>query len=382
MKRLFIFCSIFFILFSIRSYGMLFSAGIDEKSLLLGLPKSSDTAYSLISGGGEEDRKDVDLIGGNIIPTENATIINYIYDDTIGDKLDLSLYQQISNGNQTFGNYTMNSTMSDLEKNMNLSLASIYMHYLEKTEIPLKDPLWLIALGSVEYNYSANPYGIIFSFPVDLEMAKKNASYLLVYDWKEVQRQIGNSGVLRRDGSSIGIFQITSGYGANVNLVIPEEFGVLGAENGRRSDCWVTLGAAPDSGDEIIWKNGVNGDRWSPADNANIIYAVYDDFLDRNHLSPDLTTKYEKAILLMWAHNRGVGILNDSYYIQKSKDLALYVDELRTFIESYKPVRFSRSSIMKNKYQAIADNATNGDEYPVMALLSYLITEARYAGKW
>lgn len=385
MKRFFLFLC-FLSFSSVTCYGMLSSREMDISSLMSNIPEDIDNKYGLISHGSTSENRVYHL--SNILSgfssetVENEEMeLAYIYDDSILEKLDLQLYTELEENEISLDQYTFHHSVNEEERYLNQSLASIYNRYLEKTDIPLKNPLWLIAIGSVEYNYSNNLPGIIFSFPVDVSAASGNPNYLLSYDWKEVQRLGGNSTVLRRDGSSIGIFQITSGYGVNVDPVIPEEFGIIGAEN-QRSDCWLSLGERPDSGGSIIWKPGVNGDRWSPADNANIIYATYDSFLKKYPLSNKISSDYEKAILFMWAHNRGVGIINDEYYIDKAKELALYVPELKSFLEAVRPIRFTRNSILKQKYESIANAATGGDKYPVMALMSYLITEYRYSGKW
>lgn len=52
------------------------------------------------------------------------------------------------------------------------------------------------------------------------------------------------------------------------------------------------------------------------------------------------------------------------------------------FINVEKPDRFIRTTSMMNKVTEIANKTTDGDKYPVMALMSYLITEARYEGRW
>mgnify|MGYP005756331637 CR=1 FL=1 len=385
MKRLFFFF-MFFIFFTVTCYGMLSYKEMDTSSLMSSIPEDIDNQYGLISYGSTSENRAYPLqriLSETSLDTTDNMLeeFTYVYDDSIAEKLDLKLYMELEEDTVILEQYSFHNSMSEEEKYLNQSLASIYSRYLKKTNIPLQDPLWLIALGSVEYNYSNNPSGVIFSFPIDLNKASGDPNYLLSYDWTEVQRQEGNSAVLRRDGSSIGIFQITSGYGVNVDPVIPEEFGIIGSEK-QRSDCWLSLGERPDSGDSIIWKPGVNGDRWSPADNANIIYAVYDSFLKQHPLSDKIDSKYEKAILLMWAHNRGVGIMDDEYYIEKTKQLAHYVPELKAFIEALKPVRFSRNSILRQKYESISSSATGGDNYPVMALMSYLITEYRYSGEW
>ncbi len=385
MKRLFFFLC-FLSFFSVTCYGMLSSREMDTSSLMSNIPKDIDNKYGLISYGSTSEDRVYHL--SNILSGFSSDVaedkeekFTYIYDDDIAEKLDLQLYVELEETEVSLDQYAFHSSMSEEEQYLNQPLISIYNRYLEKTDIPLRNSLWLIAIGSVEYNYTNNLPGIIFSFPVDVNVASTNPNYLLSYDWKEVQRLGGNSAVLRRDGSSIGIFQITSGYGVNVDPVIPEEFGIIGAEE-QRSDCWLFLGERPDSGNSIIWKPGVNGDRWSPADNANIIYATYDTFLKKHPLSDKIVSDYEKAILFMWAHNRGIGIINDEYYIEKSKELARYVPELKSFLETLKPVRFTRNSILKQKYEFIADAVTDGDKYPVMALMSYLITEYRYSGKW
>lgn len=363
---------------------------------------------------------------------ESISTFEYVYDDTIANKLDYTLEVEISSGitqstasstsngtststadfsnfsGDTTGlsptelvayytssyndntandlvikNYTYHSSMPVLQQNLNNTVASIYDRYIQETVIPLKDPLWLIAIGSVEYSYTSNDSDLIFSFPANMSKAASNPNYLLSYDWREVEDSFGRASVLRRDGSSIGILQITAGFASNVEPVIPADFGRIGAGDTPRTDVWVTLGACTDSGSSIIWKHGIDGDRWSPADNANITYAVFDRTIKNSPTCMDAYEgKYEQAIILMWGHNRGTGIIGQQSYIDRTKVLATYVPEMIAYIEQEKPSRFIRTTSMSAKVTEIANKATNGDKYPVMALMSYLITEARYSGRW
>lgn len=313
----------------------------------------------------------------------DSEIFEYVYDYSIADRLDLADYHEIISNELVLADYTYTPEMLAVAQELNTTLASIYMRYIEKSDLPLKDPLWFIAIGSIEYNYTINDPHLIFSLPADLEAAKNSANYLLEYDWREVQRIGGDSAVLRRDGSSIGLFQLTGGYGVGYSPIIPEDFGIIGnTKEDRRSDCWLTLGDGNNSGAAIVWKPGVDGDRWSPADCANLMCGVYTSYLKNKPFPPELGDKYEQAILLMWSHNRGVGIINNSTYIFRSKALAEAVPELLTFVEEVKPIRFMRTATLMNKVRELADRYTDGEQYPVMALMSYLITECRYSGKW
>ena len=362
-----------------------FEGAVYGEFLMSNVLKQEQWSRYLISDNAEQLNNNLArgvLLSALVEFNDNGTNAGYFFDYSIIYKLDLSLSRTLYEHDSILQSYQFHYSVCDVAAALNITLASIYYRYLERTIIPVQNPLWLIALGSVEYNYPGNDQGLIFSFPVDMEAAAADPNYLLRYCWREVKRIGGDEAVLRRDGSSIGMLQITSGFGLNVDPVIPEEFGIFGSVEGRRTDVWVTLGDGTESGDSIIWHPGVNGDRWSPADNANIIYAVYDAALRRRPLSPYLMTKYEQVIILMWAHNRGMSILHNQSFIERSIALSAYVPRMREFATLHRPSRFTRSNIMMAEVRSIANSATGGDIFPVASLMSYIITEARFAGKW
>jgi len=315
-----------------------------------------------------------------ILNTQEIDVINA---EEILAKLDLSASEEIPDFDYVIKNYTYRNDMAEVYRNINDDAVSVIDRYMQKTSyIPLKDPLWFLAIGAVEYN-RGNDSDIICSWPVDTEKYKEDSGYMLGYSWKEVQRRYGNSAVTGRTGGAIGPFQMESFYGKGVSPVIPDEFGIIGSAQ-QRSDCWVELGACTDSGSSIIWQPGTYADRWSIADAANLCLGVYDESLRKVNgkcALTELDNKYEQAAFLMWAHNRGTGILGKTEYKEKVKKICLHLDELKDVIYRVKPDRFTRTGEIMNTVKRIASES-DCDTYPVMALASYLIVEARYSGVW
>lgn len=303
--------------------------------------------------------------------------------EEILSSLDLRETEEVLNYDYVIKNYTYRSDMQDVYRQINDDAISVIDRYMQKTNfIPVKDSLWFMALGAVELNYS-NSSDIICSWPIDINDYKETYDYLLSYNWKTAQSIIGTNGVTRRTGGAIGPFQIESFFGKGVNPVIPEEFGLIGSSESRQ-DCWVSLGGCTDSGSSIIWQQGTYADRWSIADSANICLGVYDETLRRVNgkcALTELDNKYEQVVYLMWAHNRGTGILNNREYMEKSKKVCTYLDEIIDLIYDIKPNRFTRSSEIMKTVNKIC-NEVGCDEYPAMSLVSYLILEARYSGAW
>ncbi|MBR1444779.1 MAG: hypothetical protein IJ583_14755 [Firmicutes bacterium] len=320
-------------------------------------------------------------IDEHIFDYRNIEVINA---DEILSELDLSSSDEILDFDYVIKEYNYRSDMQEVYKNINNDAISVIDRYMQKTSyIPLKDPLWFFALGAVEYNYYANDPDIICSWPIDVEAYKADPNYMLGYNWKDIQKRLGNAAVVSRTGGAIGPFQMESFYGKNSSPVIPSEFGLIGSSE-QRSDCWVELGACTDSGSSIIWQKGTYADRWNIADAANLCLGVYDETLRRVNGKCALTEfndKYEQAVFLMWAHNRGTGILGDREYKKKVEAICTHIDELKEVIYKLKPNRFTRSENLMAPIKKIA-NESGSDNYPVMALASYLIVEARYSGAW
>lgn len=185
---------------SVPLEGSLLSNFTESDTTMLSNATESDT--TLLSVGLDTSEEAVLLSGGEKEKPEDAPefTYKYIYDTSVADRLDLSLDTEVVSGALAIGDYSFHSSMGETQKSLNLTLASIYDKYVQETNIPLKDPLWLIAIGSVEYNYSTNDSGLIFSFPVNITKASSDPNYLLAYDWREVQDSFGTSAVLRRDG--------------------------------------------------------------------------------------------------------------------------------------------------------------------------------------
>lgn len=282
-------------------------------------------------------------------------------------------------------NYTYRPGMGETYIKLNNDAVSIINRYMEKAQyIPVKDPLWFLSIGAVEYNYRANESDIIFSWPVDTFAARDNPDYLLNYNWREVQRIGGDDLVTRRTGGAIGPFQLESFFGANTDPLIRDEFGLIGSVDGQpRTDCWLELGANPGTGTDIIWKQGTYADRWSIADATNQTLAVYNETIRRSGSTEldNLPDRYGKATMLMWAHNRGTGLLGWKSARESVEKILEFKDELEALVWQYQPSRFARQEYFMSKAREISDYA-GCDTYPVMALISYLIVENRYAGHW
>lgn len=281
--------------------------------------------------------------------------------------------------------YTYRPGMGETYMKLNDDAVSIINRYMERAPyIPVKDPLWFLAIGAVEYNYRENESDIIFSWPVDTFAARNNPEYLLNYNWREVQRIGDNDLVTRRTGGAIGAFQLESFFGANTEPLIPDDFGIIGSVDGQpRTDCWLELGASPGTGTDIIWKQGTYADRWSIADAANQTLAVYNETIKRAGLTEldNLPDKYGKVTLLMWAHNRGTGLLGQASARESVEKILDFKDELELLVWQHQPSRFARQEYFMSKAREISSYA-GCDTYPVMALISYLVVENRYAGHW
>jgi len=281
--------------------------------------------------------------------------------------------------------YAYRPGMGETYIKLNNDAASIINRYMERAHyIPVKDPLWLLAIGAVEYNYRENESDIIFSWPVDTFAARDNPDYLLNYNWREVRRIGGDDLVTRRTGGAIGPFQMESFFGANTEPLIPDDFGLIGSIDGQpRTDCWLELGGNPGTGTDIIWKQGTYADRWSIADAANQTLAVYNETIRRSGLTEldNLPDRYGKVTLLMWAHNRGTGLLGSESARESVEKILEYKDELELLVWQHQPSRFARQEYFMSRATEISSYA-GCDTYPVMALISYMVVENRYAGRW
>lgn len=281
--------------------------------------------------------------------------------------------------------YTYRPGMGETYMKLNNDAVSIINRYMERANhIPVKDPLWFLAIGAVEYNYKENDSDIIFSWPVDSFAARNNPDYLLNYNWREVQRIGGSDLVTRRTGGAIGAFQLESFFGATTEPLIPEDFGIIGSVDGQpRTDCWLELGANPGVGTDIIWKQGTYADRWSIADATNQTLAVYNETIRRSGVTEldNIPDRYGKVTMLMWAHNRGTGLLGWESARASVEKILEYKDELELLVWQHKPARFARQEYFMSKAREISSYA-GCDTYPVMALISYLVVEKRYEGHW
>ncbi len=293
-------------------------------------------------------------------------------------ELDINSYEEIKY------KYKYRKGMEQLYCKANDEVAEIIMRYMDKASyIPLKNPYWLIAIMAIEFNYRENEKDFIFAFPVDSNAIKSNEDYFWNYNWKEVQRIGGNSLVTRRTGGAIGMLQLESFFAENVNPLISGDFGRVGSDS-LRQDCYIELGDNAGSGSSIHWKHGNHADRWSLADATNITLAVYNETLRRVNGKSELNNldnTYAKAILLMWSHNRGTGLLGQADKRQCVENIMLSFDTLKNLIYKNKPSRFSRQAYLMPTIERIAKES-GCDEYPVMSLASYIITEARYNGEW
>lgn len=281
--------------------------------------------------------------------------------------------------------YIFREDMDKIYQRINIDAVNVIDRYMSKTKfIPVKDPLWFLAIGAVEYGYyNPDNNDIICSWSIDVSDYEKDENYMLAYNWCIVQEMLGDDAVTRRNSGAIGPFQLESFFGKGVEPVIPEEFGIIGSTE-QRQDCWVALGESPGNGTSIIWQQGTYADRWSIADSANQTLAVYDETLRRvngNCALTELDDKYEQVTMLMWAHNRGTGILGNYAYKEKVEKICGYLDELKKLVYDTKSSRFTRNSLYMQKLNEIC-REVGCDQYPVLSLLSYLIVEARYSGRW
>ena len=306
------------------------------------------------------------------IPTENVNSNNKI---------------KIPNSNQldavvdsTPYDYKYSNNMGGFYKASNDAVARIINHYLSKaSHIPLKNPYWLLAIMAVEYNYTSIHKDFLFTFPVDEDSIKNDKDYFLKYNWKEAERITDSATILKRTGGAIGPFQCESFYGSNSNGIIPEELGTIGFEGpGNRQDCSMEL---QDSGQNFRWVKASKADRWSLCDSLNIIVDIYDkSILNKGYLIQK-DNSYAQAVYMMWAHNRGMSILNKLDYSIKVDKIIEHLNDLKTLIYDKKPNRFSRQSYLMPLINQIA-NYAESDTYPVMCLASYIIVEARMTGEW
>lgn len=361
----------------------LISSHNTEDSLLL-----SNTANETESENNKQNNNV--LISDTEITLED--IINYNYSnieelnaDEILRKLDLTASSEVYYYDYVIKNYTYRNDMAEVCKKINDDAISVIDRYIQKTKyIPLKDPLWFLAIGAVEYN--SGEYGnkdIICSWPVNIEDYQNNPKYMLGYNWRNVEKYLGTEAVTRRTGGAIGPFQLENFFGKGVSPVIPEEFGIIGSSQ-QRTDCWVDLGSCVASGSSIIWQQGTYADRWNIADSANLCFGVYDTTLKKvggKCALTELESKYEQAVFLMWAHNRGTGILGNNKYKEKVQKICGYIDEIMEIIYKIKPYRFTRRAEFKDIAEKIGAEV-NCDVYPIYSLISYLIVEARYTGAW
>lgn len=324
----------------------------------------------------------------SLLPSKNDFIVDFDFNDPMWDIENFDITISSSYGSMEELQpmcYTFRAGMGETYMKLNNDAAAIIYRYMEQANyIPVKDPLWFLAIGAVEYNYRENDSDIIFSWPVDTFAARTNPDYLLNYNWREVQRIGGNDLVTRRTGGAIGPFQLESFFGAGTEPLIADDFGLFGSANGQpRTDCWLDLGANPGTGTDIIWKQGTYADRWSIADAANQTLAVYNETIRRSGTTEldRLPDRYGKITLLMWAHNRGTGLLGQESARNSVEKILEFKDELETLVKEYRPDRFARQEYFMSRAREISSYA-DCDTYPVMALISYIVVENRFAGNW
>lgn len=319
----------------------------------------------------EEKRKENEPL----LNSSDTHLLKFLELDKIVEGIDISPNIQIE---QTIISEYKELSYSDssIVNKLNIDLYNLVNRYMSKTQfIPVKDPLWFIAIGNVEYGYQSNPNGLIFSFPVKLE--DYNSTFIEDYNWKYVYDNWGLDATTRRTGGAIGPYQLESFFASNVNGVIPEDLG-------KRQDCWIELGdnPTPKYGSSITWSKGIKADRWSIADSANLTLDVYDTTLKRVNgecALTELTNKYAQVTLLMWGHNRGTGILGNYSYSTRAYKVANYSEEIRQFIKSRNIVRFSRTKEIMELVSRISKD-TGADNYPIMCLISYIILEENFKG--
>jgi len=374
--------------------GILSSPGslAESSALMSAVPQNNDDErQSILSAPNINPEDTAGLLSFSdlsLMPGESDYMFDFDFNDAMWDieNFDISISSAFGSLEELQPmNYTFRSGMGETYTKLNNDAAAIINRYMERaTYIPVRDPLWFLAIGAVEYNYRENDNDIIFSWPVDTFVARTNSDYLINYNWREVQRIGGNDLVTRRTGGAIGAFQLESFFGANTDPLIIDDFGLIGSVDGQpRTDCWLDLGASPGSGTDIIWKQGTYADRWSIADATNQTLAVYNETIRRAGTTEldRLSDRYGKITLLMWAHNRGTGLLGRESARESVEKILEFKDELELLVWQHQPTRFARQEFFMSRAREIADYA-GCDTYPVMALISYMVVTNRYAGHW
>ena len=84
---------------------------------------------------------------------------------------------------------------------------------------------------------------------------------------------------------------------------------------------------------------------------------------------------------MMWAHNRGTGLLGRESARESVEKILEFKDELELLVWQHQPARFARQEYFMSRAREIAEYA-GCDTYPVMALISYMVVTNRYAGHW
>ena len=364
----------------------------EKAALISAVPAdANDGRESILSAPVSSEDETSSLLSyphGSLPAVDNDYMFDFDIDDIMWDieHFDISISIPIGSieGLQPM-HYAFRSGMGETYIKLNNDAVAIINRYMEKADyIPVKDPLWFLAIGAVEYNYRENDSDIIFSWPVDTHAARENPDYLLNYNWREVQRIGGNGLVTRRTGGAIGPFQLESFFGAGTHPLISDDFGLIGSIDGHpRTDCWLELGANPGAGTDIIWKQGTYADRWSIADATNQTLAVYNETIRRTGTTEldNLPDRYGKVTLLMWAHNRGTGLLGRESARKSVEKILEHKDELEQLVLQHRPARFARQGYFMDKAREISSYA-GCDTYPVMALISYMLVEKRYTGLW
>lgn len=75
--------------------------------------------------------------------------------------------------------YSYREDMPEIYKRINNDAISVINRYMSKTKyIPIKDPLWFLAIGAVEYNYyNKENKDIICSWPIDISDYENTNKY-------------------------------------------------------------------------------------------------------------------------------------------------------------------------------------------------------------
>lgn len=272
---------------------------------------------------------------------------------------------------------TPNIDTTTIVGKINKDVYDLTNKYMQATKyIPVKDPLWFMAIGMVEYNHAENHPDLLVAFPIKLE--DYTETFIENYSYKYVVDNWGLDYATRRTGGAIGPYQLESFYASNVDGVIPEDLG-------KRTDIWLEYGSnpTPHYGTDISWAKGYEADRWSIADATNLSLDVYDTTLKRVNgkcALTELEDRYAQVTLLTWAHNRGTGILGNKEYARKASIIASHKDDIINLVKQVKPDRFTRSNNLMPLAREIADEA-GSDLYPVMSLMSYIILELKVKGE-